>query len=419
MPSVYHDRFPREFAEGLTITRYSLDEGFYGFHYDTDERRTPLFDALEPARLATLLVYLQEPNTAGGGYTVFPLADAPSATRVGALEHAALTLDPTNSKAHYNLGVALAAHQEHGGAIEAYRAAIALEPGDAHAHFNLGSSLAALASASGGEAARKSAQSDSASAAAFRTARALDPVGMAAASRALKQRLASGRGGYVHDPEMRGVHEAMMRPFCAAAAKAAAKAAEAAEAAERSGASSGTTDGGGAWVAPRRGTALLFYSFGVNGFEDRSLHGACPGAAGKAVAQIWFAPHRARCGEDDTVRCLAEAWGSSVAADADADRRSRLVELARTLSKGGREAAAAGNVQAALAHFEHALIMAPFVPGPMYNLGLLHANAGPRQACDAFALFEKTLLLDPTHKKARAYLRDHNKHRGCPSDYCG
>ena len=53
---------------------------------------------------------------------------------------------------------------------------------------------------------------------------------------------------------------------------------------------------------------------------------------------------------------------------------------------------------------------------PLFMTALLFRSID-QQACDAFALFEKTLLLDPTHKKARAYLRDHNKHRGCPSDY--
>lgn len=53
---------PREHGEPIALARYQEGE-YYGWHFDSDEREL---------RLATVLVYLQEPKA--GGETIFPFA---------------------------------------------------------------------------------------------------------------------------------------------------------------------------------------------------------------------------------------------------------------------------------------------------------------------------------------------------------
>ena len=54
---------------------------------------------------------------------------------------AAVAADPSDAKAHCNLGVLLFQRQDVDGAEASLRAAIAADPSDANAHYNLGSLL--------------------------------------------------------------------------------------------------------------------------------------------------------------------------------------------------------------------------------------------------------------------------------------
>ena len=78
---------PVDYAEEVVVTKYD-GSGYYGLHWDTNDRMLP-FHENHPARIATLLVYLREPDRRNAGHTVFPFADGDVAS-VGALERTLL-----------------------------------------------------------------------------------------------------------------------------------------------------------------------------------------------------------------------------------------------------------------------------------------------------------------------------------------